>query len=167
MGVEENNQQSKIVFRFCSQCANLLYPAEDREASELHFKCRQCSTVEDATSYCVYRNDLSGTVGETAGITQDVGSDPTVGDASSTSQNMQDPPPICTMCGEEILCIDCGEKEAEGLFLEVNEPQQASQSQKTEEDAETASDPESDEEMTDGLPESRRTSRIYTNGQRT
>ena len=89
----------------------MLYPREDKINNTLMFSCRTCNFTEPATSSCVFRNELSNTVGETAGITQDVGSDPTVG-----------PLPICTMCGQEILCEICGENEAEtGLCLEVDD----------------------------------------------
>ena len=61
----------------------------------------------------MFRNELSNTVGETAGITQDVGSDPTVGEDSI--------PPMCTMCGEEIVCENCGQNQEDGfLCLEVD-----------------------------------------------
>ena len=43
------------------------------------FACRTCQFSEEAPSSCVFRNNLYNTVGETAGVTQDVGSDPTVG----------------------------------------------------------------------------------------
>lgn len=42
------------------------------------FACRTCPFSEVATSSCVFRNELTNTVGATAGITQDVGTDPTV-----------------------------------------------------------------------------------------
>lgn len=58
--------------------SNMLYPKEDRLSNTLMFACRTCPFSEPATSACVFRNELSNTVGETAGITQDVGSDPTV-----------------------------------------------------------------------------------------
>ena len=137
-------QPKKITFRFCRECANLLYPLEDKQANQLMFYCRACSYSEPSTSSCVYRNDLSNTVGETAGITQDVGSDPTVGEEVSMSQTLQEPMPVCTMCGQEIVCEECGEVEAEGLFLEVNDPASVPH---IEEGEHHASDPESDEEM--------------------
>lgn len=136
----------KITFRFCRECANLLYPLEDKQANQLMFYCRACSYQEPSTTSCVYRNDLSNTVGETAGITQDVGSDPTVGEDVSMSQTLQEPMPVCTMCGQEIVCEECGEAEAEGLFLEVNDPDSVPH---MEEGEHRASDPESDEEMAD------------------
>jgi hypothetical protein len=58
----------------------LLYPKEDRATNQLMFTCRTCHVGEPATSYCVYQNKLHSQVGDTAGVTQDVGSDPTVCD---------------------------------------------------------------------------------------
>jgi len=89
----------------------MLYPSEDRERKELVFACRTCMYSEAPSSSCVYRNDLSNTVGETAGITQDVGQDPTVGFLLE----------LCTVCGEEITCEKCGKPAAVGCWLEVNE----------------------------------------------
>jgi hypothetical protein len=40
----------------------------------------------------VFRNILNNAVGETAGVTQDVGSDPTVG------------LPLCLLCGSVVWC---------------------------------------------------------------
>lgn len=78
----------------------MLYPKEDRDANKLMFACRTCQFSEDAISSCVFRNNLYNTVGETAGVTQDVGSDPTVGI-----------PDFCTLCGEEIGCSFCEGKD--------------------------------------------------------
>lgn len=61
------------------------------------YTCRTCHVAEPATSPCVYQNKLNSQVGDTAGVTQDVGSDPTVG-----------LPEFCTYCGEEIACSVCG-----------------------------------------------------------
>ena len=76
----------------------MLYPKEDRLENKLMYACRTCQFSEPAASACVYRHVLSNTVGETAGVTQDVGLDPTVG-----------LPDLCTLCGQEILCEICGE----------------------------------------------------------
>ncbi|CAF9931866.1 hypothetical protein IMSHALPRED_008734 [Imshaugia aleurites] len=70
--------QEQITFRFCRECSNMLYPKEDRATNKLMFACRTCQFSEEAISSCVYRNTMYNTVGETAGVTQDVGSDPTV-----------------------------------------------------------------------------------------
>ena len=56
----------------------MLYPKEDNETHRLNFACRTCQYAEEAASSCVFRNVLNNAVGETAGVTQDVGSDPTV-----------------------------------------------------------------------------------------
>jgi DNA-directed RNA polymerase subunit M/transcription elongation factor TFIIS len=72
--------------------SNMLYPKEDPESHRLNFACRTCQYSEEATSSCVFRNILNNAVGETAGVTQDVGSDPTVG------------LPLCLLCGSVILC---------------------------------------------------------------
>ena len=47
-------------------------------------------------------------MGATAGITQDVGQDPTVGF-----------PDFCTLCGQEIFCEICGQETDRGCWLEV------------------------------------------------
>ena len=68
----------QITFRFCSECANMLYPKEDEDSHKLQFTCRTCQFTEEATSTCVFRYVSGNAAGETAGVTQDVGSDPTV-----------------------------------------------------------------------------------------
>ncbi|KAG5973784.1 hypothetical protein E4U55_000280 [Claviceps digitariae] len=90
----------QITFRFCSECSNMLYPKEDEDAHKLQFTCRTCQYTEEAQSTCVFRNVLNNSAGETAGVTQDVGSDPTVS---------QVPVFICLCCGVVILCDTCGE----------------------------------------------------------
>lgn len=74
----------------------MLYPKEDRMSNTLMFACRTCQFSEPATSSCVFRNILHNSVGETAGVTQDVGSDPTVG-----------LPIFCTLCGQDVGCYLC------------------------------------------------------------
>lgn len=76
---EEVDAEKRVAFRFCRECSNMLYPREDREAGTLAFQCRHCNYMEDVGPTCIYRNELSYTVGETSGVTQDVASDPTVG----------------------------------------------------------------------------------------
>ena len=70
----------------------MLYPKEDPESHRLNFACRTCQYSEPAASSCVFRNVLNNAVGETAGVTQDVGSDPTV--------NL----PLCLLCGSVVVC---------------------------------------------------------------
>ena len=88
----------QITFRFCSECSNMLYPKEDEDTHKLQFTCRTCQYTEEASSTCVFRNVLNNSAGETAGVTQDVGSDPTVSDA----------PCLCFSCGSPINCAHCG-----------------------------------------------------------
>lgn len=78
----------------------MLYPKEDADNSQLMFACRTCTFSEPAASACVFRNILSNTVGETEGVTQDVASDPTVGDPDSA---------LCSLCGLVITCELCGQ----------------------------------------------------------
>ncbi|EEH37092.1 hypothetical protein PAAG_07510 [Paracoccidioides lutzii Pb01] len=89
-GDDQSQNVGQIHFRFCRECSNLLYPKEDRASNKLMYTCRTCHVGEPATSPCVFQNKLNTQVGDTAGVTQDVGSDPTVGF------------PLCTLCGEEI-----------------------------------------------------------------
>lgn len=70
----------------------MLYPKEDPDSHKLQFACRTCQYSEVAASSCVFRNVLNNAVGETAGVTQDVGSDPTV--------NL----PTCLVCGNVVQC---------------------------------------------------------------
>lgn len=62
------------------------------------FACKTCQYSEKASSSCVYRNNLDTSIGETAGVTTDVGADPTVG-----------LPDFCTLCGQAISCFYCDE----------------------------------------------------------
>ena len=84
----------------------MLYPKEDRLNNTLMFSCRTCQFSEPAASSCVFRNNLHNTVGETAGVTQDVGADPTVGLPDFCT---------CTLCGEQLICLMCGEAACTGL----------------------------------------------------
>jgi len=56
----------------------MLYPKEDKQANQLLFECRICNYVEHAATPLVYRHELITNYGETAGIVQDIGSDPTL-----------------------------------------------------------------------------------------
>lgn len=127
-GDAPKNNQEQITFRFCSECSNMLYPKEDEDAHKLQFTCRTCQYTEEATSSCVFRNVMNNAVGETAGVTQDVGSDPTVrsdvssyqplpSTSTSTSTSTTTAPPlddtnlaICLRCGVTLLhCQSCKE----------------------------------------------------------
>jgi hypothetical protein len=69
---------TKLFLANAFNSSNMLYPKEARESNRLIYCCRTCDYKEEATSTCVFRNVLNTAVGETAGVTQDVGSDPTV-----------------------------------------------------------------------------------------
>ena len=103
-----------------SSSANMLYPREDRTLGTLSFQCRNCQFSEDIGPVCIYRNELSNSVGETSGVTQDVASDPTVS---------SDPvvPCMCTFCGQEILCPTCDEPTDGGQYLEVDDEEPSAQ----------------------------------------
>ncbi|KAH7359583.1 hypothetical protein BKA66DRAFT_427084 [Pyrenochaeta sp. MPI-SDFR-AT-0127] len=111
-----------ILFRFCSECSNLLFPREDKSENKLLFACRTCSFTEEAPSSCVMRHEIASTVGATAGVTAEVAQDPTVGLSHSTSQaSLSDEFPCCTMCGMPIMCVECGEESAPGFMLEAED----------------------------------------------
>lgn len=65
-------------FRFCRDCNNMLYPREDKDQQRLLFECRTCTYAEEAGTPLVYRHELITNIGETAGVVQDIGSDPTL-----------------------------------------------------------------------------------------
>ncbi|KAF2875282.1 putative DNA directed RNA polymerase II 15 kDa subunit [Massariosphaeria phaeospora] len=75
---QKKGANKKILFRFCSECSNLLFPREDKADNKLLFACRTCSFTEEAPSSCVMRHEIASSVGDTAGITQDVAQDPTL-----------------------------------------------------------------------------------------
>jgi len=52
--------------------------SEDKDRKELLYACRQCPYFEKATNPCVYAHDLIVSTRESAGVTQDLGSDPTL-----------------------------------------------------------------------------------------
>ncbi|PLW47792.1 hypothetical protein PCASD_04346 [Puccinia coronata f. sp. avenae] len=72
--------------RFCRDCANLLYPRADKVHKVLTFACRNCDYFEEAArtdeergdKWLVYRNDLMAESKESAGVTQDLHTDPTL-----------------------------------------------------------------------------------------
>jgi DNA-directed RNA polymerase II subunit RPB9 len=68
------------------------------------------------------RHDISSTVGATAGVTAEVAQDPTVGLSHSSSQaSLSEELPCCTMCGMDIVCVECGEDHAPGFVLEAED----------------------------------------------
>ena len=64
--------------RTCAECNNILYPREDQDNKRLLYACRHCDYSEIASRPLVYRNDLQKAAAETAGVTTDVASDPTL-----------------------------------------------------------------------------------------
>ncbi|KAK8252332.1 hypothetical protein HDK77DRAFT_479319 [Phyllosticta capitalensis] len=143
---DSNNEPKKITFRFCEDCSNLLYPRENKETNTLQFACRTCSYETEAQSSCIYRNELSNTAAETAGVTSDLGQDPTVSssamhpnimpttntypnhhmdnddDDDMDLDSLADVPSFCTMCGQEIFCGICGQETKDaGLFIEADD----------------------------------------------
>lgn len=123
----------------------MLYPRENPEdRNSLQFACRTCNYYTDADTSCIYRNEMSNTAAETAGVTSDLGQDPTVSNAAvhtgapphhhSGNMNpymdvedmdmnvMDDVPSFCTMCGQEIFCEICGQETKDaGLFIEADD----------------------------------------------
>ncbi|AOA61720.1 RNA polymerase II subunit B12.6 [Komagataella phaffii GS115] len=57
---------------------NMLYPKEDKENQRLLYSCRNCDYTELAEDPKVYRHELITNIGETAGIVDDIGQDPTL-----------------------------------------------------------------------------------------
>ncbi|SCZ96318.1 BZ3500_MvSof-1268-A1-R1_Chr8-2g10114 [Microbotryum saponariae] len=66
---------------FCGECNNLLYPKEDKVSHVLMYACRNCHYKEETTNPCVYKHDL-----ETAGVTQDLQTDPTLTASPTTAK---------------------------------------------------------------------------------
>merc|ERR1712093_818532 len=64
--------------RFCAECNNLLYPKADKIHKQLLYSCRNCDWFDEANSICVYRSELITELKETAGVTQDIATDPTL-----------------------------------------------------------------------------------------
>lgn len=97
-------KSQKILFQFCSECSNLLFPREDKAEGKLLYACKTCSFSEDAPTACVMRHEIASTVGDTAGITQDVGQDPTLPRISKP----------CPTCGEtEVVFFQSQQRTAE------------------------------------------------------
>ncbi|CDO56551.1 similar to Saccharomyces cerevisiae YGL070C RPB9 RNA polymerase II subunit B12.6 [Geotrichum candidum] len=65
-------------FRFCLECNNMLYPHADNANHRLLYSCRNCDYSEVAEDAMVYYHKLDRELSETAGVTNDVGEDPTL-----------------------------------------------------------------------------------------
>ncbi|KAK4898608.1 hypothetical protein LTR27_003780 [Elasticomyces elasticus] len=135
----DDQSKKKISFRFCRECSNMLYPKEDDVNNQLMFACRMCRYSEKAEVTCIYRNALKEEIAETAGNTDDVEDDPTVGDDDDeqlpdynynydSAMEMEDMygeetvPEMCTLCGKEITCPICGRPSSNMIALETDDP---------------------------------------------
>ncbi|KAH9171812.1 hypothetical protein EDB89DRAFT_1968795, partial [Lactarius sanguifluus] len=64
---------------FCSECNNLLYPKAEQQRRTMVYACRICPSVDETVDNgLVYRNDLLNVTKEQAGVTTDLGQDPTL-----------------------------------------------------------------------------------------
>lgn len=70
--------QSKISYRFCAECSNLLYPREDSRSSQLIYICKACTSAAPADPGCTYRQILSEAAQESMGEKAYVSNDPTL-----------------------------------------------------------------------------------------
>jgi hypothetical protein len=70
---------------------------QDRVERVLMYRCRTCRNTEPANNYCVFRNNLSSNAGETAGVTTDIGSDPTVSSGAGTHVDVKSYACGCTV----------------------------------------------------------------------
>ncbi|KAI6237483.1 DNA-directed RNA polymerase subunit [Aphelenchoides besseyi] len=69
---------SFVGIAFCPECNNMLYPREDKDERKLIYSCRNCDHKEDATSACIYKNQLTHEIDELTQIVADVMQDPTL-----------------------------------------------------------------------------------------
>lgn len=116
----------------------MLYAKEDRINNKLMFACRTCQYSEEAASACVFRNSIYNIIGETAGVTQDVGSDPTVGL----------PEICCIFCGKPFTCDFCGGVVEDGFEADDI----MGEDEKNEEEGEEYEDDENDSMTTVEMP---------------
>ncbi|KAI0251870.1 hypothetical protein BJV78DRAFT_1207340 [Lactifluus subvellereus] len=77
---------------FCSECNNLLYPKAEQQRRTMVYACRICPSVDETVENgLVYRNDLLNITKEQAGVTTDLGQDPTLAHTNIA----------CPNCGHE------------------------------------------------------------------
>ncbi|KAI0289993.1 hypothetical protein BC826DRAFT_1029456 [Russula brevipes] len=77
---------------FCSECNNLLYPKAEQQRRTMVYACRICPSVDETVDNgLVYRNDLLNVTKEQAGVTTDLGQDPTLAHTNIA----------CPHCGHE------------------------------------------------------------------
>lgn len=55
---EVAGERNAVSIHFCTMCANMLYPLEDRARKKLLLACRNCGHKTESNSSCVYRNEL-------------------------------------------------------------------------------------------------------------
>lgn len=57
---DHNDEQDEtaVEMKFCSECNNMLYPRENKVLRQLEFFCRRCNYKETSADYIVYRNDI-------------------------------------------------------------------------------------------------------------
>ena len=67
-----------VGINFCSECNNMMLPAEDKERRSLVYKCRSCGQQENTTDFCVYVNTIKQDAKPRFAINSDVVSDPTL-----------------------------------------------------------------------------------------
>ncbi|KWU42667.1 DNA-directed RNA polymerase II subunit I [Rhodotorula sp. JG-1b] len=97
---------------FCKECNNLLYPREDKVHHVLMYACRNCPYEEETHNPCVYKHDLIVAAKETAGVTQDLETDPTLPRSNIT----------CPRCGhqESVFFGDQGRRAQTSMTLFYN-----------------------------------------------
>ncbi|BGO96162.1 DNA-directed RNA polymerase II core subunit rpb9 [Rhodotorula toruloides] len=112
--------------QFCKECSNLLYPkpprtptrpsaithCEDKIHHVLLYSCRNCPYQEETHNPCVYKHDLIVIAKETAGVTQDLDTDPTL-----PRSNIE-----CPRCGhhESVFFGDQGRRAQTSMTLFYN-----------------------------------------------
>ncbi|KAF8480084.1 hypothetical protein DFH94DRAFT_740204 [Russula ochroleuca] len=124
---------------FCSECNNLLYPKAEQQRRTMVYACRICPSVDETVdSGLVYRNDLLNITKEQAGVTTDLGQDPTLAHTNIACPNCghedavfyQDQSKrketrmilfyVCTRCNHNFQDTLAGDDKAEDQTLEDN-----------------------------------------------
>eukprot|EP00039_Didymoeca_costata_P020290 m.340760 g.340760 ORF g.340760 m.340760 type:complete len:204 (-) comp19508_c0_seq1:425-1036(-) len=122
-GLEEKKQQefreklSTVVqsrpkavdIKFCQECNNMLYPAENKEEKKLKYVCKQCEYEEETDDYCVHINTLAQEHDGLDFVNSDVASDPSL---SHTRGNFKP-------------CPECGHQDAVYFQTQINRDQSA------------------------------------------
>ena len=69
---------ARVGINFCPNCANILYPKEDKLNKILLYACKNCDHKEKAKSNCVYFNEIVHVTKELENIPKDVTDDITL-----------------------------------------------------------------------------------------